>query len=851
MRPAPEVSPRPTGRTVVAFGVLAALGADERAARLADVASEDPALAAQLEALLGAREEGTRVLTGFADGPRHAPRATVARGRRLGDFELVERIGDGGMGEVWRARQRDPERDVALKVLFRDHPELASLSGRTEKRALAALRHPAIAAIHASGIEEDGTTWIAMEFVDGARDLVSAARDLPLPARVRLLADVADGVAHAHANGFIHRDLKPSNVVLGSDGRPRIIDFGIAATLSPDASPLRILRMGTPAYMPPEALDDDPVALDVRADVYALGAILHEAIHGALPAALASDDPLVVLRAIGGPIGTAGAGQAPPSTIFHPPPGARRAERGDLAAIVARATARDPDARYRTAAALAEDLRAYLEHRPIDASPPGAVGRLRLAARRNPVAASLAAAAAIALVAGTAASLAFAADARRAAREFGELATQTGRVQGAFLDLFLPSRLDPDAAANMSVADYLRSRVGELESMAGESALDDRLADVLGLAQTLQYSCLSLDLVDEAERCAAIREVLSARLVDPRSSLPAARHLDAAFTRLARDPSDRAALAAIDALIPRILAGQRLVRAGSLSVIGGVDFLHETMLSEIVADRLIEHADGSPETLSSAVARLALAVHAAAEGNGPIGERERRMLFRAAAVLGSIVKQASSPAAIAEARAVASALDLRFCADLVVARHPILIDPLLELAIVAGAADGDARLRLNFFEGVPLRLAEAGAWESCAAAIAALEARASSSGRSLGANALLLIAIARARLASALDDMAGLANAARILDELLSGDPAPDLPAYDCEIHAAALVAAGELALRTGDLDALARAEARARNWSESLVGDRSRPGRGSTHREALRTLGRLRNSVPRPMPGS
>lgn len=848
-----------TGRTVLAFSALAALSRADRACTLAEIAANDPAFAAQLDALLDAADVPTRIMTSFGDALESRSAATesdapsdrtpIAAGSRLGDFVLVERIGAGGMGEIWRARQRDPERDVALKILRRDRPLLAAWSGAHEKRALAALRHPAIAAIHASGMEPDGTSWIATEFVEGASDLVHAGRARPIRERVRLLAQVADAVAHAHARGFLHRDLKPSNVLVGADGLPKVIDFGIAIALSAAHATDLLLRMGTLAYMPPESLDADPTTLDARADVYALGAILHELVHGALPTELASGDPIRILRALGSELGgrdsTKGHSSNPSEnrsrrqavSPFVPPSGADRATRRDLAAIIARATAVDPDCRYPTAAAFAEDLRAFLADRPIAAAPRGPVGRTWLAARRNPVAATLAGAAVLALGAGTVTSLAFASHARRAAIEAGELATQTAAVYDSFLDLFLPQDLDPALARETTLADYLRTRVGELESMAGEIVLSDRLGGIGGLAQTLQYSCLSLGLPDEAARCALVREIVEARIAEPRGYLVDVRHLDAVYTRLACDPDDSTARDALDSLVSAMLSSQRVVRSGSLSVIAGVDFLHENAIGEEVAERLVAHADASPEVLVSAVSRLVLGVEAAA-ARGSVGERERRMLTRAVEILDPIVHGVDAAAA-AEARSLASSVDLRFSARLAVARHPTLIEPLLEFALLAGSGRSDGSIDLNFFDGVPIRLAQLGEWDACEKSIAAIDRRIAAIGRRLEPDSDVTLSLARLQFALARHGPREINEAMRLLETSIAIDPDESSTPYLRRLHASGLVGLGEAAVRIGDAETIDRAIDRSRRIASSASDDM----RGHAHRWASDVLAQLRAS--------
>jgi len=348
----------------------------ERARWLAARAGEDPHLVEQVRALLlahdGAAAAELERLPAALGAGRHAPRGAV--GETLGDYQLLEEVGSGAFGAVWRARQVSLDRVVALKVLragrFAGDKELERL--RAEAEAVARLDHPGIVPVYEVG-EHDGQAYFSMKWIGGG-DL---ARRLEEPwnerAAARLCADVARAVHHAHQRGLLHRDLKPSNVLLDEDGRPHVADFGIAKRLDgeADGATTRVL-MGTPAYMAPEQAAGEE--LTVATDVWALGCILHELL--AARPAFGGDRVSDVLRRI--------RAEDPPRLRALRPELAR-----DLETIVAVCLRKDPGRRYASASALADDLERWLEHEPIAARRTSGLERVRLFCLRSPMAASL------------------------------------------------------------------------------------------------------------------------------------------------------------------------------------------------------------------------------------------------------------------------------------------------------------------------------------------------------------------------------------------------------------------------------------------------------------------------------
>lgn len=277
-------------------------------------------------------------------------------GRPFGDFELLEQIGKGGMGVVYRARQLTLGRTVALKMILRGESASPQLKARfqAEARAVAQLDHPHIVQVYEAG-EIEGQLYFAMQYI-GGQTLAARLERGPLPLReaALLLAEAAEAVDFAHRRGVLHRDLKPSNILLDGEGRPHITDFGLACNL---ASQERITLsgeiLGTPCYMAPEQVLGGRAMLSPATDVYALGAILFEALTGRPPISQAATPRQALLHVLE---------QEPP-----PPRQVNPRIDPELEMICLRAMQKPPDLRYPSAAALAADLRAYLANEPIAA----------------------------------------------------------------------------------------------------------------------------------------------------------------------------------------------------------------------------------------------------------------------------------------------------------------------------------------------------------------------------------------------------------------------------------------------------------------------------------------------------
>ena len=324
-------------------------------------------------------------------------------GKLFGDYELLAEIARGGMGVVYKARQRSLNRTVALKMILTG--ELASEEEvarfHTEAESAAGLKHPNIVNIHDVGVEA-GHHFFSMDYIEG-RNLEELILENPLPARqaASYLLEIAEAIEYAHQQGILHRDLKPSNILIDHTGAPQITDFGLAKQLQKDGQLTGSGQLlGTPAYMPPEQAAGERGLFAPAMDVYSLGAILYELITGRPPFRAESTLELVIQVLELDPI-------APRLMNPNIP--------RDLETICLKCLAKDPQRRYSSAAALAADLDRWLNDQPIHARPVSSLERAWRGCRRRPAIACLSIAVAVAIIAGTSISWWYALQARHEA----------------------------------------------------------------------------------------------------------------------------------------------------------------------------------------------------------------------------------------------------------------------------------------------------------------------------------------------------------------------------------------------------------------------------------------------------
>ncbi|MEY4116765.1 MAG: hypothetical protein RLZZ116_93 [Planctomycetota bacterium] len=356
-------------RVQEAFAEAIALPTLSRPAFLAQLRGENPALADEVESLLAyhARADGR----GETDPTTSLP-ATLL-GKIVGGCGIERLVGYGGMSAVYAATQEFPRRRVAVKIVRRERLGASARRRlRVEAEALARLEHPNIARVYAAGTqrlsdrdEDSESPFIVMELIDGAVPLNTWANERKLDprARIELVARIADAIEHAHRAGVIHRDLKPGNVIVGSDGVPKVIDFGIATVHNSTVTQATEGPMGTLAYMSPEQARGQRV--DTRSDVWGLGALLYDLLAGAPPFDAEDNSVAAHIDRL--------LHETPAPIVAH----ARITYGADFAAaippacdaVLRKALANDPERRYRGAAEFAEELRRLIAGEPLIARP--------------------------------------------------------------------------------------------------------------------------------------------------------------------------------------------------------------------------------------------------------------------------------------------------------------------------------------------------------------------------------------------------------------------------------------------------------------------------------------------------
>ena len=508
------------------------LDSRQRAALYDGLEQEDSALRLELEELVSAHED--RKPTDLLGSPLVAPAGPLASDtgapglpEHVGCYRVIECIGSGGMGSVWLAEQEEPiQRRVALKLIRRHLPgEVALARFEYERRLLARMEHPSIAHILDAGSLPDGRPWFAMELVSGEPvDQWCARRQVDLGTCLQLFLEICGAVEHAHRRGIVHLDIKASNVLVREvDGRveTKLIDFGIAHALGGRSrgaeDELRAGRWGSAGTMSPEQAAAGGAQVDVRSDVYSLGLLLHQMLVRDGASTFAEFDgltfeevearlrtaprprPSAVLREIGELDGEAMHLGLPRARLL-------KALERDLDWVVSKATRFDPEERYATVAALAQDVRRFLADEPLSAAPSSRSYRLRKAYRRQRLAFVAAAAILVFLMLGAA------------------MAT---------IGLFA-ARRERDAAQDAAVRESQARVAAQLES-ARAQRMTDFLADTLRLADPRVTLDANLSV-------RALLDITSRRLagaLDPRSEATLHATVGEAYRSLGEDERAR------------------------------------------------------------------------------------------------------------------------------------------------------------------------------------------------------------------------------------------------------------------------------------------------------------------------
>jgi serine/threonine-protein kinase len=433
--------------------------ADDAAAQSATLTWQDPG--ARSLATVAAPVGRTSATQATTDGPGPAPPPAATGWPHVPGYEIEAELGRGGMGVVYKARQTDLGRPVALKMILAGaHASAAQLARfRAEARAEARLQHPNIVQVYEIG-EHDGLPYFSLEFVDGGNLGQKAGRQ-PQPPRdaAGLVEALARATHYAHERGVVHRDLKPANVLLTADGTPKIADFGLAKVLDDEAGSTRTGSVvGTPSYMAPEQALGRHRDVGRTTDVYALGAILYELLTGRPPFLGATMLDTVEQVRTEEPL--------PPTRLQPKVP-------RDLETICLKCLQKDARKRYAGADELAEDLRRFLAGEPIKARPVGSAERLWRWCRRNPRLAGLSAAVALLLVTVAAGALAFAYQIDRKQRE-----TEQARAEA------VEASAAAQEHARRAQAESLRADANAREAVARYNLALDALNVVVGKVQT-------------------------------------------------------------------------------------------------------------------------------------------------------------------------------------------------------------------------------------------------------------------------------------------------------------------------------------------------------------------------------
>ncbi len=430
-----------------------------------------------VRSLLAAHEDEHRLAR--LDEPQAPPRLYGLPHDHIGPYRIIRPLGQGGMGRVFLATREEDgvTQTVALKLLRLDYVDARLVDRfRAERRILARLEHPGIARLIAAGATDEGQPYFAMEFVAGTTLLEHCRqRRCTMAERLQLFLEVCDAVDYAHQQLVVHRDLKPGNILITTDGRVKLLDFGVAKLLEASDGAGGNTATGawfTPEYASPEQLRNEPAT--TLSDVYALGIVLYELLTGVRPFVLRGLSPAIVEAKV--------SAETPvrPSDRIGEPRDAREV-RGDLDLIVLKALHPDGRRRYAGVRELSDDLRRFMANEPVRARPDSLGYRATKFVRRHRIGVAAAAAATVALVAALAVVSWQATVAARARRDAERALAETQSVSGFLADLFQaadPTRVAGDTTAARAI---LREGMAQVERLGSQPLVQARMLNALGM----------------------------------------------------------------------------------------------------------------------------------------------------------------------------------------------------------------------------------------------------------------------------------------------------------------------------------------------------------------------------------
>ncbi len=490
------------------FTAAIKLTGDPRSAFLAAACGQDARLREQVEALLRAHDESGGILPRQSDQRLKDQRleatqlavSQAATGTMIGGrYKLIEAIGEGGMGTVWLAEQREPvRRKVAVKLVKAGMDSKSVLARfEAERQALAMMDHPNIAKVFDGGMTEQGRPYFVMEFVKGVplTEYCDQAR-LSLKERLNLFVSVCQAVQHAHQKGIIHRDLKPSNILICLyDGKPvpKVIDFGLAKAMHQSLTDQSLhtafgMMVGTPLYMSPEQAEHNNLDVDTRTDIYSLGVILYELLTGSTPLErqqlkdAAFNEILRLIKEVEPqkPSTRLSGSASLPSVAAQRSIDPRHLQRslvGELDWIVMKTLEKERSRRYETANGLARDIERFLNDEAVEACPPSTAYRLKKFLRKHKGKAIAAGAVLLALVLGiigTGWGLVRAEAAKAAANRSAEQAIASEEKTRAALEQETVARQRAQAAEARTLASY-------------RDSTDDAIQELIASKEELGY----------------------------------------------------------------------------------------------------------------------------------------------------------------------------------------------------------------------------------------------------------------------------------------------------------------------------------------------------------------------------